>query len=215
MTVARAHAAAQARAFPLLRYDPGAAGVFGTRISLDGNPEPHRTWCQDSAGRPLTPADWARGEERFAAFFARLEAADPAPVAVSEYLDLDETARARSTPVVTDERGDGEPVRYRVDPAMVEAVEACRQQWRTLQELSGLVTPFTASIEAEIRERLQAEQRAALADLERESGARLESLRVETESRIAERVTERLLAMAGYPVTRARRDTATSWTGGT
>ena len=54
----QARLAVEARVLPLFRYDPRVEGVFGTRISLDGNPE-------DSEDLP-TPVDWARGQERFA-----------------------------------------------------------------------------------------------------------------------------------------------------
>ncbi len=51
-----AHDAVAARVLPMFRYDPRQEGVFGTRISLDGNPETSE----------LTAADWAGAQRRFA-----------------------------------------------------------------------------------------------------------------------------------------------------
>jgi len=60
-TVAQAELAVASRALPLFRYDPRAEGVFGSRISLDGNPSSDQTL-----------ADWALGQERFASQFKPL-----------------------------------------------------------------------------------------------------------------------------------------------
>jgi len=52
------------RVFPLLRYDPHQAGVFGTRLSLEGNREPAATWPHDDAGAVLDVIGWAAPQER-------------------------------------------------------------------------------------------------------------------------------------------------------
>jgi pyruvate-ferredoxin/flavodoxin oxidoreductase len=55
-TIEQARLAVAARVLPLFRYDPRADGVFGTRISLAGNPDSDE----------LTAADWVLGQARFA-----------------------------------------------------------------------------------------------------------------------------------------------------
>ena len=55
-TVEQARLAVAARVLPLFRYDPAAEGVFGLRISLDGNP----------GDDELTVAEWLAGQGRFA-----------------------------------------------------------------------------------------------------------------------------------------------------
>jgi pyruvate-ferredoxin/flavodoxin oxidoreductase len=62
--LARARGAVASRAWPLLRYDPAADGVFGTRVDLSGNP----------AKAVEAPSAWAAGEGRFSG--ADLAAAD-------------------------------------------------------------------------------------------------------------------------------------------
>ncbi|UCF68348.1 MAG: 4Fe-4S binding protein, partial [Acidobacteriota bacterium] len=64
-TVARAREAVAARVHPLLRYDPSEKGVFGLRLSLEGNPSPDDAWVRDPHGNALTPGIWARGETRY------------------------------------------------------------------------------------------------------------------------------------------------------
>jgi len=65
-TLDRASLAVASRVHPLLRYDPGADGVFGLRLSLEGNPEIDKPWitATDEAVE-FTPARWAAGEARF------------------------------------------------------------------------------------------------------------------------------------------------------
>ena len=66
-TLERARLAVEGRAHLLLRYDPGAEGLFGLRASLEGNPEPEETVgrCQlrrvgrgRGAVRPSTSRLW-------------------------------------------------------------------------------------------------------------------------------------------------------------
>ena len=52
-TVDQARNAVASRALPLFRYDPRAEGVFGSRISLDGNPAPTEALAD------ITLAEWA------------------------------------------------------------------------------------------------------------------------------------------------------------
>ncbi|MEA3291061.1 MAG: 4Fe-4S binding protein [Pseudomonadota bacterium] len=144
-TLEQARLATEARAFPLFIYDPEAEGVFGARLSLDDNPQPLDAWTRDGAGEALTPASWAITESRFAACFSPLTSDAPEPLELEEYLALEESARGGKTPFVSREQN-GERVRFAVDPGLVRVCMERLQAWRTLQELAGLVTPFTASV---------------------------------------------------------------------
>ena len=53
------------RAFPLLRYDPRQEGVFGTRLSLEGNPAPDQAQACDDQGQVYDVQRWAAPQERF------------------------------------------------------------------------------------------------------------------------------------------------------
>jgi pyruvate-ferredoxin/flavodoxin oxidoreductase len=56
LTVEQAHRALEARVFPLFRYDPLGEGVFGSRLSLEGNPEPSAIWAGEALGHAPHPS---------------------------------------------------------------------------------------------------------------------------------------------------------------
>ncbi|NIN39309.1 MAG: pyruvate ferredoxin oxidoreductase, partial [Gammaproteobacteria bacterium] len=74
-----ARLARDTRTLPVFRYDPRREGVFGSRLSLDGNPAPDDTLVPPGEdGRAFTTADWAFGQDRFARQFSPLGADAPA-----------------------------------------------------------------------------------------------------------------------------------------
>ena len=140
-TVEQASRAVAARVLPLFCYDPAAEGVFGLRISLDGNPE------EDE----LTVADWLGGQARFA-----------------PHLDT---------------------------PASERVAADCAAAWQTLQELAGVVTPFTERLEEEIRAAVAAEHQAELDEQKRTAAAEIEAVRETTQAEIAGKLRSRLLEL--------------------
>jgi pyruvate-ferredoxin/flavodoxin oxidoreductase len=195
-SVQQAALAVSSRAMPLYRYDPSADGVFGSRISLAGNPQPGELMAAgEDDDRPVTPADWAMGQQRFARAFPPLAADAPAPVPLHEWLQLAEKERTRKTPYVARGSGD-EQRRHSIAPAFLDKVLGCLDTWRTLQELSGVVTPFTGRLEQEIRAAVAAEHRAELEEQKRASQAEIEEIREKTEAEIASKIRSRLLALA-------------------
>jgi pyruvate-ferredoxin/flavodoxin oxidoreductase len=204
-TIKQAELAIKSRVFPLFRYHPEGDGVFGSRISLSDNPEPEESLYEED-NTLFTPADWAVHEQRFAPYFTPLNSDDPSPIAIGEYLKLDVAARQRKTPFVSvvqtvrsseaEERE--ESIRLKVAPAMISASEERIQAWRTLQELAGLVTPFTKTIEAQLKQEISEAHQAELAAQKAEYEARIENLEADMEAEIAARVKGQLMALAGY-----------------
>jgi len=204
-----ARLAVKSRVFPLFNYDPAREGVFGKRFSLDGNPNPNELWNQEEE-ETMTPVDWAVQEQRFAPYFSPLQSDDPSPLAIAEYLKLDTSARRKKTPFVTSNMSDSSSVnssepthlRLKVEPALVAASEECLQTWRTLQELAGLVTPFTTEVEAKLKQELTDGHQAELAALKQEYEARIENIienmRAEMETEMATHVKNQLMGLAGY-----------------
>ena len=115
-TINQAKHALETHAFPVFTYDPKRKGVFGTRISLEGNPE-----------NPANP-----------------------------------------------------------------------RTWQILQELAGKVTPFTAQVEAKIKQELAETHKAELEALKQEYETKIENLQTEMELEMAERVKGKLMNLAGY-----------------
>ena len=160
-TPRRALRAVETRAWPVFRFDPRADGVFGSRLSLDGNPEVEAGLVAEAG----TPLDWMLGEDRYLRRLAPLDP-DVSSLPASRLFDEDPAGR----PVRVDL-----PEGARAIPADLAAGLRDRAAtWRTLQELAGVVTPFTERV----RERLAAEMAAA-------HQAELDALRAEYEERIA------------------------------
>ncbi len=197
-TLERSRDAVETRVFPLFRYDPHGEGVFGSRLDLDGNADPLLPWASggDAGGR--TAADWALGERRFAHLFSPIADGDSGPTPLADYLELGTSERRKRTPFV-ERAGNGEaPRRFRVDPELVRVSGERLAAWRMLQELAGLVTPFTARVRAESEARVEAEHQAALEAQADAYETRIQGLRAELreETRLAMR--ERLMQLAGY-----------------
>ncbi len=186
-TLAQARLATSSRALPLFCYDPNAEGVFGSRISLDGNPE--------DGEHSLTIADWALGQERFASSFQPLADDDAAPVPLHEWLQLDAKSRKGKTPYVTT-GDDDEEQRHTVSAALAVAAGECQANWQTLQELAGIVTPFTERLEQEIRADVAAEHQADLDAQKKASEAEIREIRENIQVEIASKIRSRLLQLA-------------------
>jgi pyruvate-ferredoxin/flavodoxin oxidoreductase len=195
-SVQQAEGAITSRALPLFRYDPRGEGVFGSRISLDGNPATDEMLvAKGDESNPLTPADWALGQERFAAQFRPLANDAATPVPLHEWLQLDAKGRAGKTPFISAIE-DEEEQRYSMTSAMAGMADQCRQSWQTLQELAGIVTPFTEQLEQEIRAEVAAEHQAELDAQQKEADARIQEMQEKMQVEIASKIRSRLLQLA-------------------
>ncbi len=194
----RAHLAVEARAFPLFLYDPQSEGVFGSRLSLEGNPQPLAPWASDGKDDAPTPASWALGERRFSGCFTRLRGDEPGRLPVSDFLALDQQARAGKIPFVSGEAEDGAAVRFEVAPEMLRVCAERLQAWRVLQEIGGLVTPFTARVEQAAQEQVAAAHEAELASLRADYEARIDALQGEMFEKTRKEMRERMMRLAGY-----------------
>ena len=186
-TLAQAEFAVASRALPLFRYDPTAKGVFGSRMSLSGNPE--------NGEQALTLADWALGQARFASHLESLASDAATPIALYEWLQLDAKGRKGKTPFVATSDGEEEQ-RFAVSSAMADAADACRANWQTLRELAGIDTPFTEQLEQEIRADVAAEHQADLDAQKKASEAEIREIKEKTQAEIASKIRSRLLQLA-------------------
>ncbi|OGT89390.1 MAG: hypothetical protein A2514_15540 [Gammaproteobacteria bacterium RIFOXYD12_FULL_61_37] len=187
-TLVQARLAVETRVLPLFRYDPEAEGVFGSRIDLEGNGDPHAPWNDDR-----TPVDWALGEARFRGHIQPLSEADKGPTALTAWLALAPQARKGKTPMATLEGKN-----YRLSLEFAGRIERLAANWRLLQELAGVETPFTERVrreaEAAVAEAHQSELAALRAEYESRLNAQAEGLQTE----LAGRIKQRLMNLAGY-----------------
>jgi pyruvate-ferredoxin/flavodoxin oxidoreductase len=189
-TIERARLAVEGRAHVLLRYDPGAEGVFGLRASLDGNPAPEDSWGE------VDFATWAAGEDRFAEHFDPVEDGDG--LAVGEWLALAEGERGGRVPVV--EVGDR---RLAVGERLARAADERLAVWGAMRELSGGISPFTEKIRTALTEELAAERSAELEAQKADYEAQLAEARAGVDRDAIERLTTRLMALSGFGSKRA------------
>jgi pyruvate-ferredoxin/flavodoxin oxidoreductase len=194
-TLDQARLAVDSRVLPLFRYDPRGDGVFGSRMSLEGNPAPADTFAGDEDGTAATPADWALGQARFASLFEPLPADAPAPTLMRDWLELDAKGRGNKTPYVSRVDDENEQ-RFAVAPAMCDIVDACLANWRTLQEVAGVVTPFTSRVEEEVRAAVAAEHQAELDAQKQASDSEIREIREKTQGEIAAQIRSRLMQLA-------------------
>lgn len=197
-TIQQARLAVETRAFPLFLYDPEAEGVFGSRFSLAGNPEPDRDWLTGDSGKPLTTAAWALGETRFAQLFSPLQADATDSLPLDEYLALGRETRAGRKPFVMAKIGERDSVRYQVGEPLVRVCEERLRAWRTLQEVAGLVTPFTQRIQQQAQQAVAAAHQAELEKIQSSYEARIRELKRELLEQSRAEIKARLMAMAGY-----------------
>ncbi|MGB5833493.1 MAG: hypothetical protein WBG92_16060, partial [Thiohalocapsa sp.] len=197
-TLERARASVAARVLPLFRYDPCADGVFGSRIDLSGNRDAGECWASDPDGRPVTPAHWALGEGRFVELFRPLSDTAPEPTPLVDYLDLSALERGKCTPFVEQTTDGSDPARLVVDQALVRVCAERRQAWRVLQELAGLVTPFTALIQQQAEARVVTDRQAEIAALKADHQRQIQDLRADYEQQLRRDIKDRLMVLAGY-----------------
>jgi pyruvate-ferredoxin/flavodoxin oxidoreductase len=188
--------AVRSRAWPLFMFDPAGPGVFGSCLDITANPSPCERWASDEAGRACTPADWAATEARFEGELTPLEAGAPGATPIAEYLELAAKDRAGRTPFVEAQRG-GAAVRLPVGARLLDDTIDRTRLWRTLEELAGEVTPFTDKVRAEAERAVAGAHKAELARLTAEHEQRIAQLQAEFDAMAAERVTARLMALAG------------------
>jgi pyruvate-ferredoxin/flavodoxin oxidoreductase len=193
----QAYLAVQTRAFPLMIFDPSEEGVFGSCLDISANPEVESNWVRDENDRFVTPADWAATEERFAEQFGPLEDDAGTPTPVAEYIGMSASERSGKTPYVIVGKGEDEK-RLRVGDILVADTHERLRLWRILQELAGVVTPFTTKVREVAERDLAKAHESALAKLRQEYEDRIALLRSDYETQATQRVTSGLMALAGY-----------------
>jgi pyruvate-ferredoxin/flavodoxin oxidoreductase len=151
--------ALEARAFPVLVYDPAAGSAMAERLNLDGNPMLDDVWptyelrYKDDAGAeqtlelPVTIADWAATESRFRKHFSVIKAAagagaaegqaDESQLRFDRYLAAKPEDREGKTPFIHAIQ-DGKLGKLAVSKEIVELAEDRLHLWHQLREMAGL-----------------------------------------------------------------------------
>ncbi|KOR30311.1 hypothetical protein TI04_06355 [Achromatium sp. WMS2] len=187
-TLARTHEAITCGVFPLFRYDPQRQGIFGTCFDLEGN--------QEFGAR--TPAHFALGEARFMHLFSPLASTALNPVPIQEYLMLKPEQRLNRTPFLERTSHDGNAGQLAIAPELAKVCVTRRAMWQMLQELAGVITPFTAKVRAEIKSEVTIKHAAELAAQATAYEAKLAGLEEQLRGETRQALRLRLLQLAGY-----------------
>jgi pyruvate-ferredoxin/flavodoxin oxidoreductase len=147
---ARSRLAVESRMAPLFVHDPRRGESLPERFSLDGNPDPSALWTNrtlryvDDSGQvalletPLTPAEFALGEVRFAKQFRRLAAEQfDNAIPIAEYVELPTAERVGKVPFIWSTDKKNAIIQVECLPGIVALVEDRRHYWQTLQFLAG------------------------------------------------------------------------------
>lgn len=175
MASRRARLAVESRMNPVFVHDPRRGETIHTWYSLEGNPDPDKTWTtstieyRDADGaiklmsRPLTPADFALGEVRFRKQFHKLRPDEEARgVPIEEYIDLAPAERQDKVPFVYATDPGQRLIKVGCSETIVHQVEARRKYWQLLQYLSGQHVNKLNALHREDLDELQARYDAAM-----------------------------------------------------
>ena len=81
---------------------------------------------------------------------------------------------------------------------MLQVCEQRQPSWQVLQEIAGLVTPFTERVEQAARDQVAADREAELAALRSEYESRIAALEGEMLEKTREAMRRRMMRLAGY-----------------
>jgi len=169
-----ARLAAESRAFPLLRFDPDRGPALAESLSLDGNPAPDALWPTrelsfvndrgetETESLPITVADWAATEARFADQFQVVgDDSSGEWIPFHDYLERPPRERVGATPFIRALDDQRHLRRLAVSERIVALGEERRLFWSQLRQMAGIELPdaLRARLQDELRE--QYEQKIA------------------------------------------------------
>jgi pyruvate-ferredoxin/flavodoxin oxidoreductase len=194
----------EARAFPLILYDPDAGPTLAECLSLDGNPAVAEAWpayelkyLEDGAEKtmqlPVTVPDWAATEARFKRHFSRLpsDASEDQVLPVHQYLDLPPDQREGKTPILYVMGPARQLDRLQLSQEMVRLTEDRQRLWNQLQEMAGILV--AAPVRETVAARMSAEFESKLATLRAEYESRLADLKARYPRVIARKLAQGLI----------------------
>lgn len=203
--------AIQSRAFPQLMHDPDDSPESISSVTLLDNPEITSVWCSSQLDYlcdndksavlnfRITYADFAAVlvPDSFEPLSADVPAEQRTPVA--DYLDLSRKERERRVPYISIKGSDGRLKQLRVPREVVIGTVERMQLWKMLQELSGVANPLVQTAEQKLRETLTTEKEQALASLQSEVNAKIESREQAAVQAAITNLAKKLSGLAGDP----------------
>lgn len=148
--------AVEARAYPLLKYNPDAGETIEQCLDISGNPAIEQDWpvyplkYTDEKGTekvmelPMTFADFAMTEARFRKHFRKAPADtwNDNMLPLHEFLDLPKDAREGKLPYLWGVDHKNRLMRILVAEELVISTAERRQFWRQIKDLAGQLNPI-------------------------------------------------------------------------
>ena len=196
--------ALESRAVPYMIYDPDAGSSMGERLNLDGNPEIDQDWptyelkYKDENGKdqvmelPMTIADWAATEARFAKHFQKVRGTQDAElVPYHEFLKLSKEESEGKAAFIYVLASNSQLVRYLVSEELVALGKERLDFWNELREISGDL--ISEDVRDKVSDEKEAEFEAKIDAIRAEYEAQIESLKQSYPQEVARRMAEALM----------------------
>ncbi len=197
-SIQQAQLAVTTRMFPLFSYNPKNEGIFGSRLSLVGNNDIKELWSIIDDNNTLTPAIWAMNESRFKNHFSPLGNNSVLAVELSDWLKLSAEDQNKKIAYVVKENNQGEAEKIAISKQFSALILEKQNVWQTLQELAGIVTPFTNYVEEVVTERLSTDHQAELDALKAEYDDKVKQLEQNYNDQTHTKIRNQLLGLVGY-----------------
>lgn len=200
--------ALETRAFPFFRFDPSEKGNFlSTQTSLEGNSSAEEDWHdkkldfveneeQKSQSYTLTLADWLFTQTNWASHFRAALPDEANTLPVADLLAIEPQAREGKVAVIFTEGENGELLRWVASRQVVEAVQATENQWHTLREIAGTLTPYPEKLWKEAEAELTKKYEAKLANVRADYESQLAEKEAAVMADVKVKLREKLLALS-------------------
>ncbi len=186
-------------------YDPDAGPSLSDRLDLDGNPEIDQDWptyelkYKDENGKdqvmemPMTIADWAATEVRFAKHFTKVRGTlDTELVMYHEYIKLSPEEAEGKSAFIYVLASKGQLTRYIVAEEMVTLGRERLDFWNELREMSGDL--ISEDVRDKVSDEIEAAFEAKLDAVKAQYEAQIESLKQSYPQEVARKMAEALMA---------------------
>lgn len=191
------------RAFPLISFNPLHKNDFlRGAINLEENPDYEQNWVSekidltsgDTVKYPWSWADWAFTQKVWKDHFVPFEELGNW-VFVPDYLKLNAADRINTNAVILRSNVSGLKY-YKVSPAVIEMSEMILDQWRTWQELSGVLYEFPVKLQETIEKKLTSEFEVKIASLDKQYQMKLKEQENTQMARVKEQLKQRLITLS-------------------
>jgi len=199
----------ESRAVPFLVYDPDAGPSLSDKLSLDGNPAIEEDWptydltfvddngVEQTMTLPMTIADWAASEARFAKQFKRIDPAKAKDelVLYHEYIKLSPEEAEGKQPFIYVLTKDRKLMQLGVAEEIVSLGRERLDFWTELREMSGDLV--SEDVREQIAEEKEEEFERRLAEVKAQYEAQIEELKRNYPQDVARRMAEALIGQQG------------------